>query len=418
MRPQALLALLALSCGDKDETAPVVTSDDTATTAPVDADGDGWEAPDDCDDLDAAVHPDATEICDGKDDDCDGTVDNPDAGDADTWYADADGDGFGDPLVSLEACTPPSAYVADASDCDDADPQVAPGADEYCDGVDTDCNGILDDGYALDAGTWYADADKDGRGDASAPIVACSPPAGAVANADDCDDGEPKAWTGAVEDCDDGIDQDCDALIDCEDGDCAMADCGEIDCEDGLDNDADGALDCVDDDCWGLTACAFQHQLVTLPSGSGYALGGSGLSSGPGIYTAWSLALHDRQGLLRARPNASAAWQTCAWSFPIGGAQFNGIPGRPMEITLRRSFQISGSCGTSGSAFLPTTFSASGTFGVDWWGPAWMTSKGSTVVGLDQWYSGLRVGKGVRTTTYHRPWRSYSFPRTMTVNWP
>ncbi len=53
-------------------------------------------------------------------------------------------------------------------------------------------------------------------------------------------------------DCDDGLDDDGDGLVDCEDGDCAEAEhCEELICDDGLDNEGDGLTDCEDDDCWG-----------------------------------------------------------------------------------------------------------------------------------------------------------------------
>ena len=107
-------------------------ADDTATP-PVDADGDGFAASDDCDDTDASVHPGADELCNGVDDDCDGDVDE-DAVDVSVWYADADGDGYGDVSASETACEAPSEYVSDATDCDDTDASVHPAADEFCNG--------------------------------------------------------------------------------------------------------------------------------------------------------------------------------------------------------------------------------------------------------------------------------------------
>ena len=97
----------------------------------------------DCDDTDAAVNPDAEEVCDGLDNDCDGTVDNDDAADAPVWFADLDGDGFGDPENTTTACEQPSGFVSDATDCDDDAATVYPGADEICDGVDSDCDGTI-----------------------------------------------------------------------------------------------------------------------------------------------------------------------------------------------------------------------------------------------------------------------------------
>ena len=109
-----------------------------------DEDGDGFNADDDCDDTNAAINPDATEVCDGVDNDCDGTVDQ-DAADASTWYADADGDSFGNAEDSLTACEAPSGYVIDNTDCNDAEALVFPGGEEACDGLDNDCSGETDE---------------------------------------------------------------------------------------------------------------------------------------------------------------------------------------------------------------------------------------------------------------------------------
>ena len=179
----------------------------------VDADGDGYYACEECDDGDAAVNPAGTELCDGVDNDCDGTVDEADAVDASTWYADADADTYGDPAVSVTACSAPSRYVADDTDCDDSDTTVNPAATEVCDGVDNDCDGSIDEGFA--PATWYVDADADGYGDAStAASTTCDgAPAGYVADDTDCDDADAAVNPAATEACD-GVDNDCDGSID------------------------------------------------------------------------------------------------------------------------------------------------------------------------------------------------------------
>ncbi len=88
-----------------------------------------------------------TEVsCDGLDNDCDGTVD---AGLFTRFYRDADGDGFGDPDVFVEACETPDGYVTDNTDCDDTSDDVYPGAPEMCNGIDNNCNGIIDDGVSM-----------------------------------------------------------------------------------------------------------------------------------------------------------------------------------------------------------------------------------------------------------------------------
>ena len=207
----------------------VVDEDVTATWYP-DDDGDGWgdataaveacTAPSghtalsgDCDDADSAVSPLAAELCNGVDDDCDGSVDEDSALDVSTWYADADGDGYGDPDSILVACEAPSGHVADATDCDDGAAAVNPDATEVCDGIDNDCDGVIDPDSAVDADTWYLDADGDGYGNALATTTACSMPSGHVADATDCDDGDAGANPGATEICD-GDDNDCDGSVD------------------------------------------------------------------------------------------------------------------------------------------------------------------------------------------------------------
>ncbi len=157
----------------------------------VDGDGDGFTDCEECDDTDAAVNPDAMEVCNGIDDDCDPATDE---------NADLDGDGF-------SLCD---------GDCDDADDAVHPGADEDCDGIDTDCDGQL--------GPDEADGDGDG-------YSICD---------GDCEDGIPTANPGADEVCDNGVDDDCDGVIDDHDLDCYEVDPGDDDAADDDDDDTGG----------------------------------------------------------------------------------------------------------------------------------------------------------------------------------
>ena len=107
-----------------------------------DGDGDGFSAAlGDCDDDNPAVHPDALEICNGLDDDCDGAIDQG-ASDAGEWWVDLDGDGYGGHRVL--ACDAPEGNVTEGDDCDDTDPTVHPGAEDPADGVDRDCDGDID----------------------------------------------------------------------------------------------------------------------------------------------------------------------------------------------------------------------------------------------------------------------------------
>ena len=221
--------------GEDDDCDGTVDEDDAvdAITWYQDADGDGFGDPavtdvecsqpdgfvaaaTDCDDADAAQFPGADEVCNGEDDDCDGTVDEPDALDALTWYADVDGDGFGDPAADQLACDAPADHVLDDTDCDDGDPLVNPAAAELCNGIDDDCDGDVDEDDADDSLTWYQDADGDGYGDPATATEACYAPDGHVGDASDCNDGDAAVNPSATEVCD-GIDNDCDGAVDEDD---------------------------------------------------------------------------------------------------------------------------------------------------------------------------------------------------------
>lgn len=105
----------------------------------------GWVASaDDCDDGDPAVSPSAEEVCNGVDDDCDEEVDE---GLEQTWYTDADADGYGDPAgPTTSDCDPGPGWSLDATDCDDTTADRWPGAtSDFCDGLDNDCDGTVDE---------------------------------------------------------------------------------------------------------------------------------------------------------------------------------------------------------------------------------------------------------------------------------
>ncbi|MBM4367131.1 MAG: VCBS repeat-containing protein, partial [Deltaproteobacteria bacterium] len=170
-------------CDDADPAyypgAPETCDDPTdyncdGSVGAVDNDGDSYYACDECDDNNALIYPGAPELCNDADDDCDGTADE-EAIDVATWYADADGDSFGDPLVSLAECDQPANYVADMSDCDDTNGEINPveddipgnGIDENCDGEDATDTGEDTGGDTAETG----DTEETGTPDDTAPVA-------------------------------------------------------------------------------------------------------------------------------------------------------------------------------------------------------------------------------------------------------
>ncbi len=171
---------------------------------------------DDCNDSDPYVNPNAEEICNGYDDDCDDEIDLDDSSfdpALATWYLDDDGDDFGrDDRVEI-SCDPPPGYVAAGGDCDDGDDEVNPDADERCNDRDDDCDEATDED-AIDALRSYPDEDGDGYGDDAFPTDSCVKPEHHVFNGGDCDDDALQSNIGAEEWCATGEDEDCDGAID------------------------------------------------------------------------------------------------------------------------------------------------------------------------------------------------------------
>jgi len=108
--------------------------------------------------------------------------------------------------VSTQVCSAPAGYVANNTDCNDANAAVHPSATEPCNTVDDNCNGQIDEGVKS---TFYRDADSDGYGNAASSVQACSAPAGYVANNTDCNDTNGAIHPNATEVCNGG-DEDCD----------------------------------------------------------------------------------------------------------------------------------------------------------------------------------------------------------------
>jgi uncharacterized delta-60 repeat protein len=163
----------------------------------------------DCNDQDSQVHPGGTDICNNKDDDCDGQIDEDYI--IKTFYQDSDGDGYGNAAVSSDACAQPTGYVTNSTDFDDSEPLAYPGATEVCDGIDNDGNTQIDDGVKT---TFYRDGDGDGFGYYHDSLQSCAAPGGYVANGSDCNDNNSFIKPGAVEACGDGTDNNCDGQVD------------------------------------------------------------------------------------------------------------------------------------------------------------------------------------------------------------
>jgi microsomal dipeptidase-like Zn-dependent dipeptidase len=231
-----------------------------------DIDGDGWTICRlDCNEDNSAVHPEAVEVCDGRDNNCNGSVDE---GVQTTYYRDIDGDGYGDPNSTTQACYQPAGYVTNNADCNDDSSAINPGAAEICDNRDNNCNGAIDEGLDKDKDGWttcggdcndknaeiypgapevcrnevddncngkideaniyYLDKDEDGYGLQDKTIEACEQPAGFAVNSKDCNDADKAINPGRAETCND-VDENCDGTVD-----------------EGFDEDVDKVADCLD----------------------------------------------------------------------------------------------------------------------------------------------------------------------------
>jgi hypothetical protein len=166
---------------------------DEKNTFYADEDGDGFGNPDHVIEICGDIPPDGFV---SNNEDCDDTnaAINPET----IWYQDFDADGY-TTGSTLTQCEQPAGYVRSdalqnltAFDCDDANAAINPGATEVCDGLDNNCNGLIDaNDPSIDPSelsTWYFDQDGDGFGNAELAVQACTRPEGYVSNNDDCDD--------------------------------------------------------------------------------------------------------------------------------------------------------------------------------------------------------------------------------------
>lgn len=177
--------------------------DDKVTKVTCAAPGGGWSLQGgDCDDTDEMSSPGGEEICNDRDDDCDGVVDNPSDGKGQQlWYEDADFDTYGDPAKGQLLCPQqvPPLWVRNGEDCDDADRAQYPGADEYCNGEDDDCDTVVDElDEVLDGFDSWFDNDGDGYGDPATITYVCELGEGYSDVGGDCDDDDPVVALGCA----------------------------------------------------------------------------------------------------------------------------------------------------------------------------------------------------------------------------
>ncbi|MFN0276249.1 MAG: MopE-related protein [Chitinophagales bacterium] len=166
----------------------------------------------DCNDFDANINPTSTEICNNVDDNCNGLADE----DVQTiFYADADGDNFGNPGNTIFSCSAPVGFVTNNADCNDAEATINATSAEVCNAIDDDCDGFTDDEdtNVTNKPTWYADTDNDNFGDLLSTVNLCSMPAGYVSDSTDCNDKDSKINPAEAELCN-ALDDNCNGFTD------------------------------------------------------------------------------------------------------------------------------------------------------------------------------------------------------------
>ena len=165
----------------------------------------------DCNDGDNSIYPDATEVCNFIDDDCDGTAD-----DGITYliyYTDADLDAYGAGLGANYCSDPGAGFSLNNLDCEDGDASINPGEIDLCNGIDNDCDGLIDNDAIFT--TYYYDGDGDSYGNSLdlGTTFCTTPGVEYVLNNTDCDDANSAINPGASEICN-AIDDDCNGTPD------------------------------------------------------------------------------------------------------------------------------------------------------------------------------------------------------------
>ncbi len=295
---------------------------DTGGVGPIDGDQDGHASDTDCDDQDPEIHPGATEFCDDVDQDCDERIDE-DGADQRTFWADYDGDGWGNEVISETACAHPgSGWTTLEGDCNDGDPDIHPEADEFCDTLDTDCDDVIDED-PVDAQVVYDDLDHDGYGDPGSAATVCDWPPDTVGNGDDCDDGDTTVHPGREEVCNDGVDNDCDGTA----NGCGLS--GTVDLEDAdarYDGDAAGhfagsaVTGLGDQDGDGKADLAISAPALSSDTGRIYVISGGTASGG---LKASSFSYQ----------NGSTSGDQAGWSLD-GGADLDGDGTRDLVVGI------------------------------------------------------------------------------------
>jgi hypothetical protein len=286
-------------CDDSDADVYPGSFPEEGDNCVLDADGDGYGAIDasspydagsDCDDENADINPVAVEICDLLDNDCDSLIDDEDTEidtthpDTELWYADEDGDFYGDENNTFYTCGVSTTGSSFAGDCDDTDPLVNPDMEEVCDvdvPIDNNCNGLIDEeedpllecdvctefivteyigevySETILAGDDYEPTCSQGTNDT---IVRWTAPASGeytfsstadyIALWEGCGDNELACDSGAVTNTFSYGDN-VNVLLEGNSGNLSVFASQEYVCDDGIDDDADGYMDCDDDeDCW------------------------------------------------------------------------------------------------------------------------------------------------------------------------